>query len=254
MTPLVVFVSVYVATLFLLPWRGLTIASWTGVLAAAAATAATIALMEGGNWSLGLAARLPVALREAAAGGAFGGLLVLAGAALIVASTPLRHVRGGAFPWGEVVLVYLPAAVHEELLFRGYPFQKLLRWHRTTAIFLAAAVFAALHAWNSAVTLLALGNIFLGGILLGLAFERYQRLYFPLGIHLAWNIVSGPVLGHEVSGFQPVTSFFAEEGGGVWWLTGAAFGLEGSIWMTAMELAGIALLASGRRGPRIQDG
>lgn len=248
-TPVVMFVSFYVATLLALPSPA-PLASWRGVLAAVVATIAVIALWEGGRWPLGLRARPSAAFRELGAGAGFGAALVLAGAGLVVVSTPLRHVSGNGFPWGEVFAVYVPAAIHEELLFRGYPFQKLLRWHRVTGILLAALVFSALHAWNTGTTLLALANIFLGGILLGLAFERYGRLYFPFGIHLAWNLVSGPLLGHEVSGYRPVTSVLLERGEGAWWMTGGSFGIEGTVWMTVVELAGIVALAtSARRRP-----
>src|SRR6185503_4743184 len=91
-------------------------------------------------------------------------------AALVVLSTPLWHERGAGFPWRDVVLVYLPAAVHEELLFRGYAFQKIHRFHRGFALFCVALVFAGLHMGNIAVSWLGLTNVFLGGILLGLAY------------------------------------------------------------------------------------
>jgi hypothetical protein len=59
--------------------------------------------------------------------------------------------------------VFLPAVVHEELLFRGYPFQKLLRWNRAFAIFFVALVFAALHIRQRVRHRARLVNIFLGG-------------------------------------------------------------------------------------------
>src|SRR6185436_20330775 len=105
-------------------------------------------------------------------------------------------------------------------------FQKLHRWNRLFAIFLVALVFAALHAGNTAVSTIGLLNIFLGGVLLGLAYERYQRLWFPIGLHLAWNVMSGTVLGHEVSGYDSVATVLVELGHGPEWLTGGEFGIE----------------------------
>ncbi len=58
-------------------------------------------------------------------------------------------------------------------------------------------------------------------------------------MHLAWNLVAGPVLGHEVSGYAPATSLFNESGDGPSWLTGGDFGIEGSVWMTVAEVVGI---------------
>lgn len=159
-----------------------------------------------------------------------------------MAATDIGHARGSGFPWRELALVFVPAAIHEELLFRGYPFQKLHARNRWFAIGFVALVFAALHAGNEAATPLGLVNIFLGGVLLGLAWERYRRLWFPIGLHLAWNLTTGPILGHEVSGYEAIATVFVEQGTGPEWLTGGDFGIEGSAIMTALEAVAIALL------------
>jgi hypothetical protein len=160
-----------------------------------------------------------------------------------VLSTAIRHTAGRGFPWYELVTVFIPAAVHEELLFRGYPFQKLYAWRPSFALWFASLFFAALHLGNPSVSAIGITNIFLGGILLGLAYGRYRRLWFPIGLHLAWNLMTGPILGHEVSGYEAVRTMLVETGGGPEWLTGGDFGIEGSVWMTIAEITGITLLA-----------
>lgn len=246
--PLVLFVSFYVATFIVAgllhaPWI-----QWSALASVIVATAITIAIIERGRWELGLLVAPRLALRELALGGAFGIALIGSCALLIVLSSDVRHAPGRGFPWFELVSVFIPAAVHEELLFRGYAFQKLLQWNRAFALAFGALVFASLHAGNPAVTGLALANIFLGGILLGLAYVRYRRLWFPIGLHLAWNVMSGPVLGHEVSGYASMASVLVEIDRGAVWLTGGAFGIEGSVWMTVTEVAAIAVLVrAGRR-------
>jgi len=217
-----------------------------GLVSVSIATAITVAIQDRGRvprWPLGLFVPPRFAVPEFLFGSAFGIVLVGTCAALVAFSTPVYHERGTGFPWREVLIVYLPAAVHEELLFRGYAFQKLHRRNRAVALFLVAFVFAALHFNNAAVSWLGLANIFLGGVLLGLAYERYGRLWFPIGVHLAWNVLSGPILGHEVSGYDSMATVFVERGHGPGWLTGGEFGIEGSLWMTLCELAGIAFLA-----------
>lgn len=236
------FVCFYVATLFILAWIHFPLRYWTGFLCVGVATALTIAIFEHGEWSLGLFVPPRLAAREYLLGIVWGVMLIGGCAILVVLSTDVRHEPGRGFPWLELVTVFIPAAVHEELLFRGYPFQKLLRWNRAFALVFIAFIFAALHANNTAVTVLGLANVFLGGILLGLAYERYHRLWFPIGLHLAWNLMTGPVLGHEVSGYYAEMTLFTERGGGAAWLTGGEFGIEGSAWMTAVELVGIVLL------------
>jgi membrane protease YdiL (CAAX protease family) len=235
-------VCLYVATLIALVWFRFPYVQWSGLIAVSVATAGTVAMLERGRWALGLFVPPLLAARELVFGTAFGVVLVGLCAALVALSTDVWHERGAGFPWLELWGVYVPAAVHEELLFRGYAFQKLHRWNRAVGLLLFALVFAALHAGNVAVSYLGLLNIFLGGILLGLAYERYGRLWFPIGLHLAWNLMSGPILGHEVSGYDSELTVFLERGTGPAWLTGGEFGIEGSVWMTVTEVAGIILL------------
>jgi membrane protease YdiL (CAAX protease family) len=240
--PIALFVFFYVATFIALAWLRFPFNQWAGLISVSVATAASIAILDRGGWPLGLFVPPRLAVPEFLFGSAFGAVLVGTCAVLVVLTTDVRHESGAGFPWREVLLVYIPAAVHEELLFRGYPFQKLHRWHRRFAIVFVALVFAALHMGNAAVSWLGLTNIFLGGILLGLAYERYGRLWFPIGLHLAWNVMSGPILGHEVSGYDSMATVFVERGHGPGWLTGGEFGIEGSVWMTVIEIAGVVLL------------
>src|SRR5207248_6674658 len=82
-----------------------------------------------------------------------------------------------------------------------------------------------------------------------LAYEWFERLWFPIGVHLVWNLASGPILGYGVSGYASATTLFVTSGSGRSWLTGGAFGLEGSIWIAMVELIGVAALLW-RRKPR----
>ena len=243
----------YVATLFVLTAVRVPLRYWVGLAAVTIATTVTVAIFERNGWPLGLFVPPRMALREVAVGLAWGVVLIGACAILIVVSSDVRHEPGRGFPWLELVAVFIPAVLHEELLFRGYPFQKLLRLNRAFAVLFAAALFAALHLGNSAVTPLGILNIFLGGILLGLAYVRYGRLWFPIGLHLAWNLMSGPILGHEVSGYTGATTLLIERGGGPWWVTGGEFGIEGSAWMTMIECVAVGWLVMEGRW-RMADG
>ena len=215
---------------------------WVALAAVIIATVTTIAIWEGGRWDLGLRDAPVRAISHFALGVLFAVLLIGAADVLIIVTTPLRHGRGNGFPFAELATVYLPAVVHEELLFRGYPFQKLWRWRRWFAVLFVSALFAVSHAFNDSVTPLALVNVFLGGVLLSLAYGIYERLWLPIGLHLAWNLMSGPVLGYSVSGWIPDTSLFTTVGVGSELLSGGGFGIEGSILMTLAELVAIGLL------------
>ena len=161
---------------------------------------------------------------------------------LILALTASHHLRGTGFPWGQTAVMFIPGALHEELVFRGYPYQIVRQFNRPFAIVASSLVFAALHGWNSDVTVLALINIFLGGVILALAYERYRRLWMPIGLHFAWNILSGPILGYDVSGFTPGKALLVAVLQGPAILTGGEFGIEGSIILTVLEIGAAGLL------------
>jgi membrane protease YdiL (CAAX protease family) len=244
--PLSFFGSVYLATFVLLASLtgavGLPLHQWDALVGVTAATAVAILISEKGEWRLGLAARPLVVVRELLFGAGFAVLLIGVSDILVMVSTELRHVRGSGFPWLEIIIVYLPAAVHEELLFRGYPYQKVRSVNRTAAIVCTATVFAALHAGNDGISPLAVINLLLAGVMLALAYEVYQRLWLPIGIHLAWNILSGPVLGYNVSGYVSERTVLEVRGGGPELLTGGRFGIEASVWMVVVEIVGIVVL------------
>jgi len=202
-------------------------------------------LWHSGQWDLGLRTRPATALRECGVGALFAIVLIGSADILIELFTPLRHGRGHGFPIAETIAVFIPATLHEELVFRGYPYQLMRRVGKWFAIVVSSLVFAALHAGNDDVTLLALVNVFLGGIVLALAYERYRRLWMPIGLHFAWNIMSGPILGYDVSGFTSSRSFFVAIVSGPPLLTGGGFGIEGSALMTLVEVgAAVVLLRS----------
>ncbi|MDP9362285.1 MAG: CPBP family intramembrane metalloprotease [Acidobacteriota bacterium] len=245
------FVSLYLAAFlaggYLTAIAGMYFNQWVMLLSVCVATVGTVAIIEGGVWRLGVFVAPRLAARELLLGCGAAVLLIAAADGLVLLTTKLRHVAGNGFPWLELVTVYLPAVFHEELLFRGYPFQKLWRTNRLGAVLFTSIVFAALHGGNNAVSWLAMANLFFAGILLALAYARYERLWFPIGIHLAWNLLSGPILGYNVSGYVSSESVLRTVGRGMPWLTGGMFGIEGSIWIAIVELAGIVVLLPRRR-------
>lgn len=257
---LAVFAASYLGTValaaYLLRAGGLPeLGQWAWLAGGVVATLLTIAICEHGRWSLGLKAPAGTATRELLLGGVFATLLVLAADGLVLATTSVRHTQGAGFPWLELIAVYLPAAFHEELVFRGYPFQKLRTLSRSFAIAGTSIVFAAMHGANNGLTTVAVANLLLAGVLLALAYERYGRLWFPIGLHLSWNLLCGPILGYNVSGYVPEQSVLTAHGAGAPLLTGGVFGIEGSVWIVLVEVAGIAflLLNARRTNPAVQE-
>jgi membrane protease YdiL (CAAX protease family) len=247
--PITLFVSVYLATFLAVGYGamavGLPYHQWGALISVVSATALTVRIIERGQWPVGIFVPPRFAALDFLLGAAFASVLILIADGLVIVSSNLRQIRSGGFPALELLTVFIPAAVHEELAFRGYLFQKMRLWNRAAAIAITSSVFALLHSGNRGISALAIANLVLAGILLALAYERYGRLWFPIGIHLAWNILSGPILGYEVSGYAAKATVFRTVGSGQAWITGGAFGIEGSAWMALVELGGIWWLARG---------
>jgi membrane protease YdiL (CAAX protease family) len=187
-----------------------------------------------GGWSAG---------RQLASGTAVGVALIAAVILVLVLFGWVTWLPGGgavAFAAAALPLtgVLLAAAWAEELLVRGYPLQVLAEGSGAgVAIGLTAIVFGLLHAANPNIDPLALVNLTLAGVLLGVAYWRTYSLWFATGVHFGWNWAMG-LSGLSVSGLDlgmPVRTGLS--GPAVW--TGGAFGPEGGLIVTFATAIGI---------------
>lgn len=157
--------------------------------------------------------------------------------------------RGALLGLGWNVVLLFPAAAAEELLFRGYPFQRLVEgWGAFAAILLLSVLFGLAHLQNPSATPLSTANTALVGILLALAYLRTRGLWLPIGLHFAWNFWLGTVVSLPVSGIELSGKLLGVEVEGPVWLSGGEYGPEGSIVATAVVLAASVWLA---RTPRL---
>jgi membrane protease YdiL (CAAX protease family) len=140
-------------------------------------------------------------------------------------------------------VVLLVSAAAEELLFRGYPFQRLVEGAgRLVAIGISSAVFGWLHLQNPSATALSAANTILAGILLALAYLRTRALWFPIGIHFSWNWAMA-LSGFPVSGIDVMAMpWRAIPASRAVWLHGGDYGPEGGVIATGALLAGIVWL------------
>ena len=139
---------------------------------------------------------------------------------------------------GWNLLLFLPPAAFEELLFRGYLFQRLVEgWGEFAAIFVLSALFGMGHLNNPAATPFSVANTVLIGILFAVLYLRTRGLWLPLGLHYAWNFWLGTVVSLPVSGIEIEHRLFDVTIGKPDWLTGGAYGPEASAVSTALVLA-----------------
>jgi CAAX protease family protein len=139
--------------------------------------------------------------------------------------------------------IFALSATVEELLFRGYAFQRLIEGTNDyAAVALASIVFGGLHWRNPHSTKLALANTVLAGVLLSFAYLKTRALWLPIGFHFSWNwtlsLAGLPVSGMNLNRMPwtavPVPSHT--------WLHGGDYGPEGGVVATAALTVGIALL------------
>lgn len=175
-------------------------------------------------------------LADFAVGGAIGAAL-MGVAALILVAGGWVSFQPGVAAWaalGGGLFGMIAVAAAEELLFRGFLFQRLIDglgvW---PAQVLIGGFFLLTHLDNpgmtGAVKLWAGVNIFAASLLFGLCYLRTRSLAMPIGLHLMANTVQGPILGFGVSGHAEAGLLAPQLTGTPAWLTGGAFGLESSL-------------------------
>ncbi len=201
------------------------------------------------TWLIGIRAAgvTPVGLRWVPAGaGARGfvvGLLVAAataalalGAGVVAGGAEWSRDGGTLGEWlavaGATAAVLLPAALAEEIVFRGVPLVLVAgvlgRWR---AAVLLSVLFALAHLLNPGVTALALLNIALAGVFLSACFYLPGGLWTATGAHLGWNLTLA-VLAAPVSGLPLAMPWIDYAPGGPDWVTGGPFGPEGGLLAT----------------------
>ncbi|WP_343329317.1 type II CAAX endopeptidase family protein [Polaribacter staleyi] len=125
------------------------------------------------------------------------------------------------------ILLFTIVAIVEETLFRGYILKNLMSsFNKYTALILSSILFSIMHGLNPNISLFSLFDLFLAGIVLGLSYIYTKNLWFPIAMHLSWNLFQ-TLLGFNVSGQDTysIIEFKTNESN---LINGGAFGFEGS--------------------------
>ena len=132
----------------------------------------------------------------------------------------------------------------EEVATRGWLLTRIAaRTNLPFAIAISSSLFGILHMGNAGVTFLSVLNIILDGVLAGLLFIYTDSIWLVVAQHGTWNYVQGNLLGFQVSGTGADASIFSfTMGDGPDWLTGGAFGAEGSIITTLVLLVSLVIV------------
>jgi membrane protease YdiL (CAAX protease family) len=132
--------------------------------------------------------------------------------------------------------VILIAALTEELVFRGYPFQRLIDTVGPGfATFLMALLAAVLEMDDAFAPRAGIFVAFLLSWLLCLGYLRTRALWLPFGFRFAWYASMGLLFGLPIGGISRYSPVIQSTARGPEWLTGGDYGPEAAL-VTALVL------------------
>lgn len=176
-------------------------------------------------------------IEEFNAGFFIGGLVMALAYVLLVFMDEIRF-KEIVFEPKEIIysiLTYTFVSISEEMLARGYVLKNLmLSFNKYIALIVSSLIFAMLHLANPNMDWFSFFGLFSAGILLGISYIYTKNLWFPIGLHLSWNLFQS-LFGFNVSGqdFYSLIEFNITDKNR---LNGGDFGFEGSIFSVIFEV------------------
>jgi len=158
-------------------------------------------------------------------------MLVVGGIAISVFTQP------SAWGWLIVDAVYFAlAALAEEVAFSGYVFQRFIQAVGPAGATMGfAAIYAIIQALVPGSSHASMAVSIGFTLLLSTAYLRTRALWVSWGINFAWKASRALIFGLAVSGVSNNSPVVQGDPMGPFWLTGGAFGLDGS-WIAFLVL------------------
>ena len=143
-----------------------------------------------------------------------------------------------------LVFGWLIQGFSEELTFRGWLMTSVGTHHALwLAVIVNAVFFALLHMNNDGISLFAIGNLILFGVMTSLYVLRTGSLWGAAALHSVWNWAQGNFYGMQVSGIPSGSCVFRfSQTDRLEWIGGGTFGLEGGAATTAVLLLASVIL------------
>lgn len=142
-------------------------------------------------------------------------------------------------------IAFMIQGFSEELMTRGFFMNACaVKTGVKKAVIYNSLMFAMLHLANDGISIIALINLILIGIIFSLFSIYFDNIIVSSAIHSIWNFAQGNIYGVLVSGiYLPSTwmRFSIVQGNDL--ISGGAFGLEGSILVTIMAVFIMVLLS-----------
>lgn len=179
-----------------------------------------------------------------------GVILILIGEVKLVNSLSKPNISYELF---SGLIAFIAVGFGEEIFGRAYCMSVLKQTRNKYIILVVSAViFAAMHLGNSGISLLALINLFLVGILFGYMFMKSGNVWMPIGFHITWNYFQGYVLGFQVSG-NNVMGMYQLDNIGNSFFNGGTFGPEGGIIVTVILIITFIIVGAYYKDKNIDD-
>lgn len=148
---------------------------------------------------------------------------------------------------GWILLLFLVGffgtVVFEEMLYRGYIFQKLIKGTGIIlALLITSFVFALNHSATPYFTVIGLVNLVIFGILMGLIYIKTNSLWPLFGLHFSWNLSQSFIYSLPLNGMEFQPHLLKVTIDGPKYLSGGNYGMEGSVLVTLILCIACALL------------
>lgn len=97
------------------------------------------------------------------------------------------------------VFSYFSSAFLEEFIFRALLFVSLINIikNKFLLVFITSILFSVFHMPNNLFYFL---SYFIGGVMYGYSYLKFQNFPTPVGLHFSWNFIQGGIFGYPVSG------------------------------------------------------
>ena len=142
----------------------------------------------------------------------------------------------------------------EELWCRGFVYERVnVRYPLWVSILINSLFFAVLHVMNPGAGFLPILDIFICGLSYSLAKWYTCSIWFPMGIHTAWNFTQNYLFGLPNSGLTSAASVFHQEitsGSASNLIYDHNFGVEGAIPAVIADavLGAVCLILAAKQG------
>lgn len=151
-----------------------------------------------------------------------------------------------------LVCVFIQSTT-EELWCRGFIYERVMvKYPLWVAIVVNGLFFAALHVFNPGATFLPIFDIAVCGLSFSIAKWYTGSIWFPMGIHTAWNFTQNFLFGLPNSGLVSETSVFTLDAASARsnLIYDSVFGVEGAIPAVLADilLGVICLILAARKG------